>query len=67
MIQSNLPSWFKIWWMFNLILTIVFFIYWISIDLQTNNIVLLFIVYANLWGLWAAKYRREKFITKNNN
>jgi len=36
MINSDLPIWFKIWWVVNIILACAFFIYWFLIDDISN-------------------------------
>ena len=56
----ELPQWFNIWWSINIVLAIAFIIYWFAVEFRSDTIVLIFIIYGNIWGLWATKYRREK-------
>ena len=65
---NNLPKWFNIWRIVNVCTAIVFFIYWYSIEFESNFFTTLFFLYGNLWGLWAAKYRKnQKDIETNFN
>ena len=57
--NNSLPKWFNIWWVINVCIAIAFIIYWYSIDFESNKLVYVFILYSNLWGLWAAKFRRN--------
>ena len=60
MFKSDLPLWFKAWWVLNIFIAIAFLAYWIPVGFESSNIVYGFIIYGNLWGLWAAWYRRRK-------
>ena len=57
--KRALPLWFKIWWIVNLVLLMIFFVYWSSIDFNFNYIVYIVMIYFSLWGAGAAGYRRE--------
>ncbi len=59
MTNNKLPKWFNVWWIINVIIAIIFLIYWYSIEFESNTIVFIFIIFSNLWGLWAAKFRRN--------
>jgi len=61
---NELPKWFNIWWSINIVLAIAFIIYWFTVDFRSDTIVFIFILYGNIWGLWATKYRRKKSAQK---
>lgn len=56
---SELPTWFNIWWLINVIITVIFLTYWIIIDFRSTVWVHVFTFYAVTWGLWASKFRRK--------
>jgi len=60
MFKSDLPNWFKTWWIVNICLACIFIVYWFSVDFKSNYILFGFIIYSNIWGLWATRYRRKK-------
>lgn len=60
MFRSDLPGWFKIWWIVNIVLAIAFVVYWFTVDFTSNSFLFGFIIYSNLWGLWASRFRRKE-------
>jgi membrane protein implicated in regulation of membrane protease activity len=64
--KSYLPGWFNIWWIINICLAAAFLIYWFLIDFKSNNLVFVFIIYSNLWGLWAAQFRRKNKLNQKD-
>ncbi len=57
--MKTLPLWFNIWWILNIILMAMFLLYWYSIDFSSNKFIVVYILYSNLWGLWAARFRKK--------
>ena len=57
-----MPLWYNVWWVINALIAVYAIYYIFTARGEISKLFYIWIIYANLWGLWAAKFRK-----KNNN